>query len=261
MGGRRGTTFLCFLHLALGTPAKQYLQVVDSSAEFLELSSDLADAGSLDDVSGSQDAEEGQVNMLVSASGALSGAGSLSPSSGANATETREAEIQDDHSDSHDEAAPKLHRKRAAHLARMAEAPLPKPHPQDFCRGDQLPGKCPFEEDDGSAAPQGEPQDPCADAQGCTGYHRCSLRVTGFRQCQYKRHSRTQCHTGTACVPACSGQRLGSDGEDCSQQGVTNCEGNFVVRQGMGIQCTLKLEGNPSGADVCEDRHICGVVS
>ena len=27
-----------------------------------------------------------------------------------------------------------------------------------------------------------------------------------------------------------------------------------------GIQCTIKFAGNPSGADFCEDDHLCGVV-
>lgn len=164
-----------------------------------------------------------------------------------------------------------------------------RPPPRGICRGELLPTKCPNEqqaEEDGltaaAAAGLAEEEDPCealtelpetlpgqgsiaffareAILQGCDGYHRCSRQSKGFRQCQFKPGSTKDCHTGANCLPPCLGSKLGEDGQDCSAQSVDDCHGNHVVRKGMGIQCTIKFAGNPSGADFCEDDHLCGIV-
>mmetsp|Transcript_24232 Transcript_24232/g.45783 ORF Transcript_24232/g.45783 Transcript_24232/m.45783 type:complete len:276 (+) Transcript_24232:46-873(+) len=171
-------------------------------------------------------------------------------------------------------------------LVRQEPAAKPKRAASDLCRGELLPTKCPFEqqaEEDGltSILGPGEEEDPCealtelpeslpgqgsiaffareAILQGCSGYHRCSRRAPGFRQCQYKPGSRKDCHSGAHCLPPCQGAKLGEDGQDCSAQSVDDCDGNHVVRNGMGIQCTIKFAGNPSGSDFCEDNHLCGL--
>eukprot|EP00435_Cladocopium_sp_Y103_P060999 s754_g22.t1 len=99
--------------------------------------------------------------------------------------------------------------------------------------------------------------DPCASASICTGFHRCFGAKRGFLQCQPKPDSEVLCQTGPNCLPECLGKKLGNDDDDCALQPVNQCEG-YVWRRGRATQCRVKPGGNPSGADICANAHVCG---
>mmetsp|Transcript_60956 Transcript_60956/g.108315 ORF Transcript_60956/g.108315 Transcript_60956/m.108315 type:complete len:389 (+) Transcript_60956:88-1254(+) len=117
---------------------------------------------------------------------------------------------------------------------------------KECCRGGPVEDRdCPINDD------------PCINAAGCTGYHRCFGAETGFRQCQWKPNSTTQCHSGPNCMPSCRGRQIGLLGDTCNLYKPEDCDGNFVVKNSVGIQCKNLLNGNPSGKDLCTDLHIC----
>ena len=86
---------------------------------------------------------------------------------------------------------------------------------------------------------------------------RCFGAKRGFLQCQPKPDSEVLCQTGPNCLPECLGTKLGNDDDDCALQPVNKCEG-YVWRRGRATQCRVKPGGNPSGADICSNAHICG---
>lgn len=123
----------------------------------------------------------------------------------------------------------------------------PSPSCPTCCRG-SLKEVCPED------VPE---SDPCASASICTGFHRCFGAKRGFLQCQPKPDSEVLCQTGPNCLPECLGKKLGNDDDDCALQPVNKCEG-YVWRRGRATQCRVKPGGNPSGADICSNAHICG---
>lgn len=262
--------------LALATrvalvPAKQSFQVASDGRSGPEIMDDMS-ASAKDDI-----AHSAAVRMTITDSAA---------SQLFRVDESQEA-IKEEHAGEAEIHATQGQTKYLRQEASTASTATPLP--RGICRGELLPTKCPNEqqaEEDGltaaAAAGLAEEEDPCealtelpetlpgqgsiaffareAILQGCDGYHRCSRRNKGFRQCQFKPGSTKDCHSGANCLPPCLGSKLGDDGQDCSAQSVDDCHGNHVVRKGMGIQCTIKFAGNPSGADFCEDDHLCGVV-
>eukprot|EP00434_Breviolum_minutum_P033502 symbB.v1.2.029646.t1/scaffold3219.1/size60888/5 len=124
----------------------------------------------------------------------------------------------------------------------------PSPSCPTCCRG-TLKEVCPETENDQN--------DPCAGTDICSGFHRCFGAKRGFLQCQPKPDSEVLCQTGPNCLPECRGKKLGKNDDDCALQPIEKCEG-YVWRKGRATQCTLKPGGNPSGADICTNAHVCG---